>query len=71
MNINTLNHYPRFVFNCSDGKCFSTLDLDHLQFITKKDYSTRIESFNTGEIVSIKWDDSPKFINYKVSKIDI
>ncbi|MGV8877808.1 MAG: hypothetical protein ACOH2A_02130 [Sphingobacteriaceae bacterium] len=71
MKTNDLNHYPRFIFNCSDGRGLSTADLDFLKGFSKDDQMTNISSFNIDDIISIKWADLEEHLEYKVSKIEI
>ncbi|MGJ1418294.1 hypothetical protein ACR79T_01625 [Sphingobacterium spiritivorum] len=71
MKINELQHYPRFVFNCSDGRCYSTADLDGLMYIKRENLDAPVDAFNTGETVSIVWDTEPNPIKYVIKKIDI
>lgn len=71
MKTNDLDHYPRFIFNCSDGRCLSTADLDFLKHFSKDDQPTNINSFNIDDIINIKWADLDGHLDYKVSKIEI
>jgi hypothetical protein len=70
MNLNDLQYYPRFVFNCSDGKCFSTDDLALLKDINIP-HINKIDQFRTGEEISIKWSDIDEPKQYIILKIDI
>ena len=71
MKINDLKHYPRFVISRPDGKCFSTLDLDELKYMNNDDHDSKINSFRTGEIIKVKWNDKNETLRYKIQKIDI
>lgn len=71
MKVNDLQHYPRFVFNCSDGKCFSTADLDSLEFFRNSEQETKVNSFQTDAEISILWDSNPNPIKYRITKIDV
>ena len=75
----SLPYYPRFIFNCSDGKCFSTADLDSLEYIRDAEdeedgYSRDITQFVPGQILNISWsapDAKVEVKSYKVERIEI
>lgn len=71
MKINDLKHYPRFVFNCSDGYGFSTTDLEHLTHFRNDNDVYPITSFKIGDILTIKRSDLPDPVKYKVSNVEI
>ena len=70
---NSLPYYPRFIFNCNDGRCFSTGDLDLFRFIKKRGKDYDITSFASGEEVEIHWEDDDEIttIAYVIDHIDI
>ena len=71
MNINNLEHYVRFVFNCSDGLGFSTDSPDHLKkYVKSRDYKYPNERFNIGDRIVIVWNDYGERV-YSVSQIEI
>lgn len=71
MKIDDLQHYPRFVFSCSDGRCYSTAELKGLKYIKREHIDSPIDAFYTGEIITIIWDTDPTPVRYKVDKIDV
>lgn len=52
---NDLPYYPRFIFNCSDGRAYSTGDLDLFKFIKEVGSENDIESFKPGQNIEITW----------------
>lgn len=74
-----LPYYPRFIFSCSDGKCFTTADLDELKDIKDADdvddgYGYDITQFVPGQRIQISWsapDNGLEIKTYKVDKIEI
>ncbi|RZJ81873.1 MAG: hypothetical protein EOO47_02675 [Flavobacterium sp.] len=71
MKINQLDHYPRFVFNCSDDYGFATDDLDLFKFFRNENDMYPITSFKMGEEVTLKRDDQDEPVLYKISDIQI
>nr|WP_276904078.1 hypothetical protein [Pedobacter kyonggii] len=73
-NATDLPYYPRFIFNCSDDRCFSTGDLDYLKFIKEKGSEYEITRFKKGQILQITWeeDNGKKLVkDYEVSDVEI
>lgn len=71
-----LPYYPRFIFNCSDGRCFSTADVDSLAHIkdAHDTYGSNVEQFVPGREVKITWATTagePEVKRYTVDKIEI
>ena len=71
----SLPYYPRFIFNCSDGKGFSTADLDSLKYVKDSDdkHGDDITQFVPGQRISVTWstDDKGEVRSYEVDKIEI
>ena len=72
-NANSLPYYPRFIFNCDDGVCISTGDLDTFEFIKEKGIEYNITSFRPGQKIDITLADEEKqeIKSYVVEKIEI
>ena len=73
-NANALPYYPRFIFSCSDGNCFSTADLEQLKHIKDAGSEYDVSSFVPGRKINISWvnDAGQQEIKvYKVDKIEI
>jgi hypothetical protein len=70
---NSLPYYPRFIFNCNDGVCISTGDLENFKFIKEKGSEYDITSFRSGQKIEISLDDGDKqeIKSYVVDKIEI
>lgn len=74
-----LPYYPRFIFSCSDGKCFTTADLDELKHIKDADdvddgFGRDITQFVPGQRVQFSWlaaDDGIEVKVYTVEKIEV
>lgn len=71
-----LPYYPRFIFNCSDGRVFSTADVDLLKHVKDADdeYERDITQFVPGQIVNISWaaaDNEVEVRSYEVDKIEV
>ncbi len=69
-----LPYYPRFIFNCSDEKCFSTADLDLFKNIKETGNEYEVSRFKKGQSLDITWLDeheNPVVLTYKVSEIEI
>lgn len=70
MNINDLEYYVRFVFNCSDDLGFSTDSSDQLKkFVKAKDGQTN-KQFNIGDEIVIMWHDYGER-SYTVHQIEV
>jgi hypothetical protein len=70
----SLPHYPRFIFNCSDGNCFSTADLDLLEHIKETSTDYEVSRFKKGQSLDITWTDDQgnrTVKTYEVSEIEI
>ncbi len=71
MNINDLDYYVRFVFNCSDELGFSTDCPDYLKkFVKTEDGKYPNDRFNIGDKIVILWQDHGERL-YFVSKVEI
>lgn len=71
MKISELPFCSRFVFNCSDGFGFSTVNIeDFRQFKNKKDVFP-ISQLKPGEILSIKRAGFDTPVKYKITKIEV
>ncbi|MDJ1495020.1 hypothetical protein QNI19_18925 [Cytophagaceae bacterium DM2B3-1] len=73
-NANSLPYYPRFIFNFSDGRCFSTADLDWFTYIKDTGDDYPITSFVPGRLIDMKWTKENNELDirtYKVDKIEI
>ncbi|ARV15354.1 hypothetical protein [Polaribacter sp. SA4-12] len=72
--INELPYYPRFIFNISNGNCFSTADLEVLNNIKEKGRKGKINNFKKGQIISISEinENAENIVKtYKVLEIEI
>jgi len=73
-NASTLPYYPRFIFNCDDGKCFSTADLDELNYIKEGGTEYDVTRFVPKQILDISWSNGNGGLetkSYSVGKIEI
>lgn len=71
---NSLPYYPRFIFNCNDGNCLSTADLELFKHIKETGSDYDISRFVPGQSISISWinDNEEKEVrSYVVNKIEI
>ncbi|RYE18308.1 MAG: hypothetical protein EOP45_14345 [Sphingobacteriaceae bacterium] len=71
---NALPYYPRFVFNCSNGECLSTGDLEFFESIKDLNSSYDITSFVPGEKINIYWpieNSEPEIKTYLINRIEI
>lgn len=71
---NSLPYYPRFIFNCNDGNCLTTGDLELFKFIKEKGSDYDITRFKTGEQINISWvndNDETEVKTYIIDHIDI
>lgn len=69
-----LPYYPRFIFNCDDGNCMSTGDLEMFEYIKESDSGHEITRFTPGQKINISWINESKELEiktYKVDKIEI
>ena len=48
-----LPYYPRFIFNSSDGSCFSTADLELFEFIKEAGSEYKISRFKKGQNIDV------------------
>lgn len=74
MKASDLPYYPRFIFNFSDGSCFSTGDLDEFEYIKEHGTDYEITQFVTGQKIDVIWVDEheeQEIRTYSVNKIDI
>jgi hypothetical protein len=72
----TLPYYPRFIFTCDDGKCFSTADLDYLRDIKDADdkYEHDITQFVPGQLLKITWaadNNQTEVKYYEVDRLEV
>lgn len=73
-NASALPYYPRFIFNFSDGKCFSTCDLDEFKYIKEHEVDYDITRFVPGQKVDVSWvneNNEQEVTTYSVNKIEI
>lgn len=71
---NLLPYYPRFIFNFSDGNCFSTGDLTEFQFIKEHKTDYEISRFIPGQKIDFTWEDENEnsiIKTYTVNKIQV
>lgn len=71
---NSLPYYPRFIFNCSDGKCLSTGDLDFFKHIKEIETDYDITSFVPGRKLEITWatdNEEQEIKAYIINRIEI
>lgn len=71
---NDLLHYPRFIFNCNDGRCLSTGDLEIFSHIKATGSSYDISSFVPGRNIDITWENEngeQEINTYTVNRIEI
>ncbi|MCF1192508.1 hypothetical protein LRR18_13010 [Mangrovimonas sp. AS39] len=71
---NDLPYYPRFIFNCSDGNCLSTGDLELFDFIKETGSEFEITAFKPGQSLDITWVDENEdqiIKTYIVNRIQI
>ena len=69
-----LPYYPRFIFNCSDGKCFSTADVDWLKDVKDSDYEGDITQFVPGQNINITWsvaEGGVEIKSYSVNRVEV
>lgn len=74
INASTLPYYPRFIFNCDDDRCFSTGDLDELEYIKESGTDYDVTRFVPNQILDISWSDGNggfEIKSYSVDKIEI
>jgi hypothetical protein len=71
---NLLPYYPRFILNCSDGKCLSTGDLDIFKFITESSSDYNISRFYPGQRINIAWENGAgekEIKSYELKSIEV
>ncbi len=71
---NNLPYYPRFIFNFNDGLCFSTGDLDELEYIKESGTDYEITHFFPGQKIDVSWvneNEEPEIRKYEVNKIEV
>ena len=69
-----LPYYPRFIFNCDDGNCMSTGDLEMFEFIKESESEYEITRFTPGQKIDISLineNEEHEIRTYKVDKIEI
>lgn len=69
-----LPYYPRFIFNCSDGNCFSTADLELFGFLKETGTDYKVSRFKKGQKIDVTTaNDSEETLikTYVVSEIEI
>jgi hypothetical protein len=69
-----LPYYPRFIFNCSDGSCFSTADLELFEFLKEVGTDYKVSRFKKGQNIEVTTSDETGetlIKTYKVSEIEI
>ena len=71
---NSLPYYPRFIFNFSDDKCFSTGDLDEFEYIKEHKQDYKISRFVPGQKVDVTFvneNNESEVGTYSVNRIEI
>jgi hypothetical protein len=73
MDANSLPYYPRFIFNCNDGRCLTTGDLEIFKHIKEKGSDYDISRFVPGQRINISWTNNgeKEVQSYEVKKIEI
>ena len=71
IDTNKLPYYPRFIFNCDDGKCMSTGDLEYFRYFKESESKDDINKFKPGQQITINWEDGAELKTYQVDKIEI
>ena len=69
-----LPYYPRFIFNCDDGNCMSTADLEFFEHIKETSSDYNISRFVPGQGIDIAWindREEREVRSYRVKKIEI
>lgn len=72
--IENLSYYPKFIFNTSDGKAFSTTSLDTFKHLKEIGRNNKINRFVKGQNINITTTDESDNIEvklYEVTKIEI
>lgn len=73
-DVNLLPYYPRFIFNCNDGMCLSTGDVELLDQLKEAGNGYPISRFVSGQRVRICWKTEiggQDVRTYVVNKIEI
>jgi hypothetical protein len=70
---NLLSTYPRFIFNCNDGRCLSTGDLNFIKKIKLKGFKGNIIQFIPEQEIEIPWtvENKTELKTYKIESIEI
>lgn len=68
MKISELPYYVKFVFLCSDGQCYSTTDINMIEYIKSTESGKRIYSLEVGDRIMFTPENDA---TYKIASVAI